>query len=454
MSVAGPITIGGGSSPVHYAFTATGTATLAFAQQFANTVDAAFTAGTYTIVDLDTPTGGHVPPPGAPVLTFYEFTQGQETYTIPAGGGYLLDSVSGQTTIVGSAAGGDNVLVAAVNIQATYIAEGGDNIVTFVNGNNLYIGDSVGGDNIAAGSGFDTIITGTGDTTVYGGAGAAKIFLNDTGTALANDKVWLHDGSNSVYAGGTGDVVGVDAATAQTIFGGTNAAAYLNVVLGGGGGNLVVAGAGTTGVFDDSSNNSIFGGSGQLTVVTGGDINTSVVGGSGAVYVFGNAGTNVAFANDIGDTASANFIANAGSETYNGGAGTVNQYIFGYLAPNATVGASVNEQLTGGSGNNLLVSGSGQETLTGGSALNAYLINGAAQDASIVLSDFATKGLGLVEFANVDQSDLMNAINNGQAGSITINGTSTVDYQITFQDGTQVTFVGINSAAELNGKII
>ena len=468
MAVSGAITIGGGSAPVHFAFTATGTATLAYAQAFSNAVDTAFTNGTYNIVNLDTPPAGHVPPPGAPVLTFYDFSNGG-SYTIPAGGGYLLDSVNGATTVTGSSEGGDNVLIAGINGGGTYLSEGGDNTVIFINGNNTYDGtaDSVGGDTVVAGSGFDTVNTGTAPTTVYSGTGDATIYLNDTGSTASEDKVWIHDGSNTIYANGTNDAVGIDANSAQTIYGGSNAASYLSVLLsptsgsdGNGavaGNNVIIAGAGTTSVFDQSSGNSIFGGSGALYLVSGADVTASVVAGTGVAYVFGDSGDSISFANNTADTAQTYFVAGGGSETYSGGDGTVKQYIYGY---SSSVSSGINESLTGGNGPNVFVAGNGSETLTGGTGLNEYVIDANATGAdttagaNILLADFGTTGSSLVDFTGFQSSDLANAINNGVAGTITVGGESYQDYQITFNDGTEVTFVGINSASELNNKIV
>ena len=195
---AGAITISGGSGKdtISFAFTVTGTNTLRYAQNLANTVDhliAPTTKGglgqSITFVDQGALASQG---PGADTLTPVFVLVPVEADSAAAfhidAAGYVIDSIGGAITVDGAVTGGDSVIVAAINSATTFNAQGSGNSVVFVSGNNTYNGTSLdtGNDTIVAGSGFDTIITGQGSNTINSGTGDATITLNDTGSGAFN----------------------------------------------------------------------------------------------------------------------------------------------------------------------------------------------------------------------------------------------------------------------------
>jgi len=476
MAGSGGVTIAGGNSGINTAFTVTGTATLGYAQVLSNVLDTALSNNLYTLTVLPPVSAGgtaSVSPlrPGSNLLSLYEASGGNQTVSIPGSAGYFLDTVSGALTVEGSAGGHDTVLgPTAVNSSLTYIAEAGGNTIDFVSGNNTYDGskNTVGGDTVVAGTGYDTITTGVGATTVFSGTGSSSIYLNDTAAGAQgsvwtyNDKVWLLDGTDTVWANGNGDFVGMNTGSGETVYGGSNASQYLGVLLSpadaqhsdptAAGHDSVVAGAGHTAVFLGSSDNTIIGGSGTLIVVATGAVSSDTIqSGTGPNYVFGTAGATLTLTSATGANGPTTFVAGGGAETFDASG---SHGIVLMNGGNSATDTSISDTLIGGSGKNIFTTGSGNETLIGGSGDNVYQIAQASSAGTILLQNFGMEGQAGVLFAGYDQSAINSAVNNGSAGTITVGGQSYSDYTITLNDGTSVTFVGINSAAELNSHIL
>lgn len=442
---------GGG---INFAFTVYGTNTLRYADQFVQNVNALLQQENATFVN---PVGGearqNLPGNLTPVYDLIPSTVqgGAEQYILP-GAGYVVDSIQGAHTVGGFGAGGDTILVAAINARADVKTSGNNNQVIFVDGNNTYDGSTVagaGGDTVVAGTGFDTINTGGGATTVNSGTGDATIYLNDTVDGAFNDKVWIDDGHALVVANGTGDVV-VATTEGQTINGGSQTSSdFLTVVLlpnsdGTASGNdLINAGAAYTTITDDSSDNTINGGSGALTFIGGANITASINTGNGYSVIFGNNGDNLTLTNQAGATGATTFVAGAGNETLFGGSATTSILAFG--GQDSATGA---DSIVTGAGNDTLSAGLGNETLDGGTGNNIFLVDAThSLDGNVVLGDFGANLAGdSIAFSGYNASDIQAALDAGQE----VNG----NFVIQLGDSTTVTFVGISGESALNGHII
>ncbi len=455
---------GQGSDTISFAFTVTGTHTTFYAQQFANNVNAllapaSVTGGGDSITPvqagtISTPTGGMTP-----VYLLEAPPNGggggaSPTYTIDTSG-YVLDTISGGATInLTGTTGGDTVLVAAVNAQATITGAGGDNQITFVTGENEYIGNAdTGGDTLVAGSGYDTIYTSlSGSTTVNSGTGSLTAYLQDTTQGVGvNDYVWLDDGNGTVYANGVDDAV-IATVGSQTIYGDSVGSTLTNTILRV---ELTNQGAGTSTVgndtvsaltsdtayvFDYTSANTINGGSGTLYFIGGDSVTATVHAGTGSAYLFGAAGDSITLG-ALGDTVAnpgSVYFVSAGNETLSGAAETGTLYAFG----------ADGTSMSGGTGFNVLTPGAGNETLTGGTGTNYFNIDAQASNgANLVLNDFSTDGRSDLVLSNgFTQADVAMIEN----ASNTMGG----NLQVTLSDGAQLTFVGISSGSELTGHII
>jgi Ca2+-binding RTX toxin-like protein len=444
----GAETIHGGG--LNYAFTAYGTNTLRYANQFVQNVNALLQNENVTIVNAIGGDQPNVPGNGTPVyeLVPTNVQGGPQQFILP-GSGYVLDSIGGANTVGGFGAGGDTILVVGINPHATVNTSGSNNLVIFVDGNNTFNGSTKGGnETVVAGTGFDTINTGTGLTTVNSGTGDASIYLNDTANGAYNDKVWIDDGHNLVVANGTGDAV-VATTEGQTVVGGPGetSASVLTVVLlpnsdGTANGNdLINAGAGYTNVIDESSNNTINGGAGGLTFIGGAGVSASINTGAGYSVIFGNSGDSLTLTTQTGETGGSTFIAGAGNESLFGGTATASILAFGGTDP------AGNDSIVTGTGNDTLVAGMGNETLQGGTGNNTFLIDATSSSGNVVLNDFGANLAGdSIAFSGFSAQDVQQALDQGQE----VNG----NFIITLSDSTTVTFVGVSSESQLNGHIV
>jgi Ca2+-binding RTX toxin-like protein len=456
---------GSGSDTINYSFVVTGTNTSRYAVGFANAVNTLLADGNpLTYVQS---TGGDARDLGATLVpgaavNIYDLIPstvngGANVFNIFEAG-YVIDTISGNS-VVNIGDGGDTVIVAGQNSQATVSAahageHGNNDLIVFVSGDNTYIGDTYSGagygDTIVAGSGQDTISTGGGSATVNSGTGDATIFLNDTTTgSTINQYVWLDDGQSVIYANGQNDAV-IATASGQTVYGNTSstsgASSELSVVLAGSStGDAVHAGAGGVAVYDYSAGgNTITGGTGGLVFVGGVNIADTILGGGGQTLIFGNSGENLTFANQVGVTSGlTELVAGAGSETLNGASAASNVALFA----STVTGAGANDVLTGGYGNDTLVAGGGSDTLTGGAGANTFLLD-AASDAggNITIADFGASSTNVLEFGGYTPSEIASALASGTES----NG----NFSITLSDSTTVTFTGITGASELTGHIV
>jgi Ca2+-binding RTX toxin-like protein len=443
MSVAITIHGGSGSDTINFAFTVTGTNTIKYAEQFANSVNGLLAGG--ELPTFLNPSGADLRVPGAggdPIYVLNPNGVADATFSIP-GAGYVLDSIGGGSTVDNVSS--DTVLVAGINAEATINATGGDNLVIFVDGNNLFngSGDSVGNDTIVTGSGFDTVNTGVGASTVYSGTGYSTISLNDTNTSgSVNDIAYLDDGRSTVYANGVNDQVWTTVGD-ETIYS-TAASGTLGVVLSGtgaNGGDLVsITGGATTTVFNNVGNDTIDAGTGTLNVYDAPGAVTFVNTGSGNTIIFGAASTDVVLGSQVSGGTGV-FIASGGAETLSGGASTANLTLFG-----ATVAGSA-DSMQGGSGNDTLIAGAGADTLFGGTGSNEFLLSATQTDgAKITIGDFWASSGDTLALSGFTAQDVNNIINHGTEQ----NGA----YVVTLSNGSTLTFEGITSGSQLSGHIV
>jgi hypothetical protein len=443
-----PVTIHGGqgSDTISFAFTVTGTNTTLYAQAFAANVNSLLGTGGDSITPLapDSTASGIRLPDGTPVYVLTAPTDTAApipTYSIPLAG-YVLDTISGAANINLDSAGGDTVLVAAINAEATVTGAGGDNQIIFVTGNNEFIGTAdTGGDTVVAGSGFDTIYTSEiGATTVNSGTGNATIYLQDTTVGGFNDFVWLDDGVSTVYANGVGDAI-VSTVSDQTIYGdsASGAGSDLGIVLASTSSADVVnaLGSDTTAVYDAGSDSTVTGGAGILYFLAEGAITATVDGGTGSAYIFAGAGDSITLG-ATSDPTGTTYLTSYGNDTLNASSST------GTLFASLADGDSV----TGPNGKSFLTAGGGSETLVGGTGINYFQINDSiSAGGSLTISDFSTDGHSTLildgGFTNADVSAIESSTNDVGGNLV-----------VTIGDSTTITFTGITSGSQLSGHII
>jgi hypothetical protein len=457
---------GGGGDTINFSFTAYGVDNIRYSQQIANAINSLL-AGGDSLTQVQAGYGQNYFPSGdADTTPIYDLARPDSIdpiYNI-ASAGYVIDTVGGNQTINLDSAGGDSVIVAAINPETTVNAAGGDNLVVFVDGNNVYNGDSTNGDTVVTGTGFDTVNTGTGNTTVFSGTGDATINLNDTGTpgtpGTFNDYVYIEDGHDIVNANGAYDAV-IANTEGETITGAGSATGNLAVVLlpntdsTANGNDSIISSGGTTSVYDLSSNNTVFGSTdgsinsvlyfvAQNTDTTGMTTLTATVeGGVGQTYIFGGANTDVVMQNQTGYSGPMFAFASGGNETLDGSMATANEYLYGNV-DSSTAGTDV---LIGGAGNDILTAGVGTESLTGGAGNNTFFIDSNYTDSSsnITVTDFLAGGNNQIALAGFTQQDITDLLN----GTVTSG-----NYVATLSNGVTLTFDGVTSASQLSGHIV
>ncbi len=448
---------GSGAGTINVTFTAYGSPyALSYVDSLVGAIDSILGSGGNTDPLLPNGTNGSFfqgdqQPPSEPIYQLKSSGQGPQVYNI-ATAGYVIDTISGPTTVNVDSTGGDSVLVAAITPEAIVNSAGTDNLIVFIDGDNTYNGGTSSGDTVIGGTGQDTINTGVGDTQVRSGTGYDSITLNDTGSGAYNDQVFLDTGNNLVIADGTGDYV-LATTAGQTITGGAGetSASNLTVVLlpnsdsTPNGNDLVTGGAGylTVGVY--SNDDTINGGTGGLTFIGAASVIATINAGTQEALIYGNASDNLTLGNVSGDTGGASFFAGVGNETLNGAAAVGNLTLYG-AAQADSVGAS--DSLVGGSGNDTLVAGAGLETLVGGAGDNTFLIDSVgANDATLTISDFTSNDTLALNFT---QTEIANALAGGHEDG---SGNYIVTFDTT-NGSTAVTFTGLGDGSALNGHII
>jgi hypothetical protein len=384
-----------------------GTANLGLAQQIANALAAAKTAGTL-IVD-ENYTGGPLPSvPAGDTLELILATSVSGVVSVP--------TIAGVSEVLvlpfgASDPAGDPNAVTISGSPALTVIGGGPGSLTIQDPNTFDVGAGIGPTdsvsatftiadspyNVVMGQGFETVIAG-GTGTVTGGPGTD--FIDVTGafnTVFAGSGTTTVDTASfkSEAVGGSASVLSVndtgflDTVAAST--GTTNVtAAGSSLLTFGNTGSLNVldegirdtvafgSGGGTFTATSSSTDALVFAGVGSVSVDAGNSLNDTIIGGTGALtvsagsasglVVFGPVGgTGMDF---IGGSGSATVVGQAGSDTVAGGSGPLDIF----TGPNETLSAS------GGSGGTTLFGASGADMNYTGSAGSLLFVAGVGND--------------------------------------------------------------------------
>ncbi|APH57296.1 Adhesin family protein [Granulibacter bethesdensis] len=327
-------------------------------------------------------------------------------------GGYL-ETGAGQGTILGS--------LGANTIMGT----GGNwNIQTDQNSPNI-AGSYIKGQtsNILLNAlGSDTYIGGTGNATLAAFAGNSLFYGGKEGTSTQF--------TNKVRAG-TGQASYVGASGASTVFAEDGSGYYQFQ-------------SGSMAFVSTTGSNTMFGGTGASTLFAGGGNNTfNLQGGKttfvalgGTQFVFGaNApkGTNAYFSNN----ASINLVNNTvgGNQLIAQGGNNTLSTAFS-SSDNVLQAGSGRDLLYGGSGNDTFISGVGSSTMLGGSGKDVFVLSKGMQSTTIW--EFNSSSLLSLNKWGVD------AENAAVANQASVNVGGLASTQLTLNDNTTITLVGVN----------
>jgi Ca2+-binding RTX toxin-like protein len=482
----------------------------ALAQQMANAIAAANTAGKLTIVTA-TPGGGAVPaPPSNPGGVNELIINSGGDYTVPGGsppgtppwtvildstapvtihgsqntsiwGGLNTDTIIDPSAIVLSESAGNAAVtvtgtgdvVAGNNHNDTLTAAGNAQSIAGGTGSNLFF--SLGSnDTIFAAGKADTLVGGTFSSTftiastatselASGGFGALSVTDAGKGDTIAGSLGTLNvttSGSGGLVAGQLGPVNAVDSGASDTIISGTGTLGATLMgsdadVAGGSGplsvlddgtGDTIAAGAGSASISAPTTGAFVRGGAGSLTFV-GGAGNSTVFGGSGDESVFGGTGTTSLFGGVSGG-AMTYVNTTAGGMSYDAGSGS--QTLDASLSKGGNFiwafASFGNNSLVGGAGNDTLTAGSGSDTLAGGGGANQFVFWASNGNPNSHNVITDFSFIDTVYLADYGPSAPAAAI----AGATVNNGSTT----ITLADNTKITFTGVTNPQALTGHIL
>jgi len=386
------VTVPGGAPGTAITYTISSGAGLTVAQQIANALGAALTAGNLSQTTISSASGTvPIPPP-------------------PSGGlSDVVATVTGATTVTGT-----GVFTNNGTTSSTITATAGVQLLTGTGGGTFFATGA--GAIVGAAGGNNTITASAANDTIGGGPGTNLLIA--TG---ANDSVVSGGSGDTVSAGSTGangDTVNISGSTGDQVFGGPG-----SMVVGGPGTNETVsAGTGAATIFGGTSGVYFFNNSTAPTFVDEGGANT-VVGGSSQVTLFGASGGVITF-NTQGNNPGGAILSSAGigNETLNaaGSAGPIT----------AWGGTTGKEVFIGGSGNDTMIAGGGSTTMTGGAGSNLFAqVMQHATGGTLTVTDFTSSdSFGLYGYGTTAEQSAVSAA----TGS-----------SITLGDGTTITFTNI-----------
>ncbi|AQS88540.1 hypothetical protein AA101099_0334 [Neoasaia chiangmaiensis NBRC 101099] len=425
-----------GASGTHVQVTVDGGQTQRLAQEYATSIQNAFSGGTLDVVDL-------APGSNQFASSAMSTVQGQ----ITVGGSYTLNGsytnvavgalasndspvtpLNGQVTINAAGSTGSSLSILTGNQGNTDVTVGNQSgtFVAAAGTNAFHGGDSTGDWQIATGAGTtNTLSLGTGANYV-----ASEGHDTIDGAAGGTDTVTLIGGSSLVSLQQNAAVVdlstgnNISVGDNSTVFGGSGSSANFtgdsSTIVGALGDTISAASSlqvihGSNNDISVSGNLSFLNGTGTTTIAAG---NATIFGASGL--------------NAITSTMSspALFVGNEGPETVNGASSTSALHAFA---------GSGNDVLIGGSASDTLVGGVGNATLTGGSgASNLFAITKDHAGGNYTITDFGSAAGNITALYNYglqNNNGLQSVLNNA-----TVAGGNTT---IQLSDNSKITFVGV-----------
>jgi Ca2+-binding RTX toxin-like protein len=357
--------------------------------------------------------------------------------------------------VVAGAETGDVMDVGYTDAQGDRITEGADSI--FGNGGNDEIGSGGGDDFVSGGQGDDLVTAGLGNDIVQGGSGDDAL-LGDAG----NDTLSGGTGNDLILAGDNDDRITGDEGD-DVIYG----EAGNDSILGGDGEDQIEAGDGNDTVTGDAGNDALQGGLGD-DLLSGGVGDDWFNADAGNDTILGGDGNDrTTLVNDGDDL----IDAGAGNDSMSGGIG--NDTILGGqgddtlragAGDDTLSGDAGNDSLSGDAGNDTLQGGDGDDLLIGGAG--ADLIEGGAGNDTITFTNpFVTdeqpglEGGGDTVRGGTGASDA-DVLDLRGAGPVTLttegdpDDAGAVRGTATFQNGTVLTFSGIESILRDNDDVV
>jgi Ca2+-binding RTX toxin-like protein len=252
------------------------------------------------------------------------------------------------------------------------------------------IGPSTAGGTSSTGpftvGGGGSLFIGDQPVTYYGAASSAAVLIaagngNDlislpTGSTYT---VGLGNGNDTINANGSGTVTG---GTGNNIFfaGGLGTTGGPNQINSYGSADTIVAGGGSTSVSTYGSNPLVFGGAGSLTYFGDAPGAPTIVGGTGSEIIFAGSGQNLTF---LGGATGDQLAAGAGNETLNAGGSSAN---ISMAIGSGTV------DVIGSKGNDTFFGGSGVATITSNGGSDLFVFGNVAghTDGTLTITDFNT----------------------------------------------------------------
>lgn len=371
------------------------------------------------------------------------FGQGGDDLLLGHGGHDLLDGGDGRDELHGGS--GDDTLIGGAGNDRLFGDEHIDSTGlsgSAAGGNDVVLADA-GDDEVHAGGGNDHVEGGAGRDTLQGGHGDDTVIGGDDADAVLGGA-----GNDVLY----GDTVVQDTAAGTITISGTSADS-----LQGGDGNDTIYGGGGNDTIDGGSGNDLIHGDGVLLrrvgtqteaslrdsgadVLDGGEGNDTIVAGAGNDILRGGAGNDDLDAGDGNDNVQGGagndvLRASAGRDTMDGGDG--DDRIAGGADDDVLTGGAGRDDLDGGAGNDQLTAGAGDDILRGdlgndvllGEAGNDLALGGIGED-SLSGADGADTLLGEIGRDTVDGGAGNDSISGGAdgdavsggAGADTING--------------------------------
>jgi hypothetical protein len=345
----------------------------------------------------------------------------------------VMDQGTGDTIAAGT--GDTNITLAGSGAMVF----GGFSLIPSLVGS-LFVDAQGNNETIGSAVGAETIVS-SGDNNVMGlGSSSNLVSVSGSSNLIYGPSGPSGSGTATIDAGGSSGLTVGGGTGSETI----NAGSGTNLLVYGSTGNFVFAGGfGSSTVVGEGPTNTVSSGSGPLVFAAGaGGSSSSTVFGTGAagVTLFGAADASIYYNSSLEGGL---FVAGTGNETLNAAGSSKSDLFWGghdSTGGGLMVAGSGNDTFVAGSGSETLQSGTGNDLFAfaqgylsiGGGGGHDYLTNFLSGNDSVALYNYG---------ANAAQDALNNATVSG--GNVTI----------ALSDNTQITFVGVDNTAALEGKI-